>query len=387
MTKMKMLKKLGILTDIFVLVWGCCLSCSAAEPTEQNDFIQFVEDSAEELWKEELEDNLPQNAKGILEKGKVDSFSDLLSMNPKELASFLRETLVQKRNAPFALLARLTGMILLCAALNTLQKTGISSQMKELFSVTAAVCIASLLSAPILDCIQRTVEALRQSAVFTMSFAPVMSGIMIAGGNPTSAGVYHMVLFFCSEILSELAAQTLIPLLNIYLALCLVSPLAPFLQIGKITTVIKRVVCWGLGILATVFVGILSLQTVIGNGGDSLIMKTSKFVVSSMIPIIGSTISEALGAAKSCVHLLKGVVGSIGILAAVLTFLPVLLEVGIWYCMVHAVAWIGAILDVGEISEILSCVAQTFSILLAMVCSFMLMFLVSTTLILTVTVR
>lgn len=387
MTKMKMLKKLGILTDIFVLVWGCCLSCSAAEPTEQNDFIQFVEDSAEELWKEELEDNLPQNAKGILEKGKVDSFSDLLSMNPKELASFLRETLVQKRNAPFALLARLTGMILLCAALNTLQKTGISSQMKELFSVTAAVCIASLLSAPILDCIQRTVEALRQSAVFTMSFAPVMSGIMIAGGNPTSAGVYHMVLFFCSEILSELAAQTLIPLLNIYLALCLVSPLAPFLQIGKITTVIKRVVCWGLGILATVFVGILSLQTVIGNGGDSLIMKTSKFVVSSMIPIIGSTISEALGAAKSCLHLLKGVVGSIGILAAVLTFLPVLLEVGIWYCMVHAVAWIGAILDVGEISEILSCVAQTFSILLAMVCSFMLMFLVSTTLILTITVR
>ena len=116
-------------------------------------------------------------------------------------------------------------------------------------------------------------------------------------------------------------------------------------------------------------------------------MKTSKFVVSSMIPIIGSTISEALGAAKSCVHLLKGVVGSIGILAAVLTFLPVLLEVGIWYCMVHAVAWLGAILDIGEVSEILSCVAQTFSILLAIVCSFMLMFLVSTTLILTVTAR
>ena len=92
-------------------------------------------------------------------------------------------------------------------------------------------------------------------------------------------------------------------------------------------------------------------------------------------------------AAKSCVHLLKGVVGSIGILAAVLTFLPVLLEVGIWYCMVHAVAWLGAILDIGEVSEILSCVAQTFSILLAIVCSFMLMFLVSTTLILTVTAR
>lgn len=387
MIKMKTLKKCGILAELLFLICSFCIPCGAAEPTAQNDFIDFVENSAQELWEEELKQNLPQNAKRLLEQGKVDSFSNLLSMNPKELFSFLQETLIQKRNAPFALLARLAGMILLCAALNTLQKTGVSSQMKEIFSVTAAVCIASLLSEPILDCIQRTVEALRQSAVFTMSFAPVMSGIMIAGGNPTSAGVYHMVLFFCSEILSELAAQTLIPLLNIYLALCLVSPLAPFLQIGKITTVIKRMVCWGLGILATVFVGILSLQTVIGNGGDSLVMKTSKFVVSSMIPIIGSTISEALGAAKSCVHLLKGVVGSIGILAAVLTFLPVLLEVGIWYCMVHAVAWLGAILDIGEVSEILSCVAQTFSILLAIVCSFMLMFLVSTTLILTVTAR
>lgn len=268
-----------------------------------------------------------------------------------------------------------------------MQKSGISQKLKEIFAITAAVTVVSLLSAPVLGCIQQTVQVLKESAVFTMSFAPVMSGVMIAGGNPASAGVYNMLLFVCSEVLSELAAQTLIPLLNIYLALCITAPLAPFLQLGKITTVIKKVVCWGLGILTTIFVGVLSLQTIIGSSGDSLMMKTSKFVIGSMIPIIGGTISEALGAAKSCVHLLKGVVGSFGIFAAVLTFLPIISEVSLWYCAVNIAAWIGSMLDAGQVSAILSSVAQTFSVLLAMVCSFMLMFLVSTTLMLMMTVR
>lgn len=376
-----------LLTAIFVIL-SLRTPCYAQAPQNfQNGLTEFVESSLEQLWQDELMKIAPQNVRSVLKEEDINSLPQLLSMTPKELFHIFKETVVKKFREPFSLVGRLLGTVLLCAVVNTVQKSGISQKLKEIFAITAAVTVVSLLSAPVLGCIQQTVQVLKESAVFTMSFAPVMSGVMIAGGNPASAGVYNMLLFVCSEVLSELAAQTLIPLLNIYLALCITAPLAPFLQLGKITTVIKKVVCWGLGILTTIFVGVLSLQTIIGSSGDSLMMKTSKFVIGSMIPIIGGTISEALGAAKSCVHLLKGVVGSFGIFAAVLTFLPIISEVSLWYCAVNIAAWIGSMLDAGQVSAILSSVAQTFSVLLAMVCSFMLMFLVSTTLMLMMTVR
>lgn len=102
-----------------------------------------------------------------------------------------------------------------------------------------------------------------------------------------------------------------------------------------------------MGIITTLFVGMLSLQTVIGSGGDTLLLKASKFLAGSMIPVIGGTISDALGAAKGCVQLLKGAVGSFGILVAVLTFLPALLQVGMWYLSLKASAWVSSMLGAG----------------------------------------
>ena len=228
-------------------------------------------------------------------------------------------------------------------------------------------------------------QALRECSLFVMSFTPVMSGILIAGGNPASAGAYNLILFFAAQILAELAARTLIPLLNIYLALCIVAPMAPLLQLDKVTAAIKSVVCWGLGIITTLFVGMLSLQTVIGSGGDTLLLKASKFLAGSMIPVIGGTISDALGAAKGCVQLLKGAVGSFGILVAVLTFLPALLQVGMWYLSLKVSAWVSSMLGAGEVAKLLESIVQAFSSLLALIACFAMLIIVQTALMILLT--
>ena len=136
--------------------------------------------------------------------------------------------------------------------------------------------------------------------------------------------------------------------------------------------------------LTTLFVGILSLQTVIGSGGDGILLKTSKFLVGSFVPVIGGTLSDAMGAARSCLHLMKGLVGSLGMAVAALTFLPVLIEVSGWYLMLHTAAWAAQMLDCSRMSSVLRSVASAFSILLALVVCFGLLVLVSTTMVLSV---
>lgn len=350
----------------------------------EEQLAAFLEEELNGFW-EEISPELPSNTKRLFDTGEISSLSDLLCMTPHQVWEVVKSAAKRQLNRPMQSAGRLIVAVLLCAVVNAVRQSEISKNLQEVFTVTAAACVVSFLSEPILGCITQTVQTLRESALFVMSFTPVMGGILIAGGHPGSAGAYQLILLVTAEFLTELASQTLVPLLGIYLALCIAAPLAPFLHLGKLTAGIKSAVCWGLGSVSTLFVGILSLQTVISSGGDSLALKTGKFLVGSLIPVIGGTISDALGAAQGCIQILKNTVGYFGIFAVLLTFLPVLIQTALWYLAVNVAAWVGSMLDAGEISQLLSSIGQTFSMMLAMVACFMLLILVSTALMLMIT--
>ena len=353
---------------------------------------QLTRQKARQLWEEHLSDALPQTARQQLEDWYWQEpfeqngwdWGELWQRMNRSIQEKLRTLLHELLDEPLRLLGTLIGMVVLCAVLGAMRQNGTVSGMDDPFGVVAAASALVLLGEPVFGCVERTVQSLRECSLFVMSFAPVLSGILIAGGSPASAGAYNLMLYFVSQLLAELASKTLLPLLGVYLALCILSPLAPFLQVGQLTRAIHRLTCWGLGVLTTLFVGILSLQTVIGSGGDGILLKTSKFLVGSFVPVIGGTLSDAMGAARSCLHLMKGLVGSLGMAVAVLTFLPVLIEVTGWYLMLHTAAWAAQMLDCSRMSGVLRSVASAFSILLALVVCFGLLVLVSTTMVLSV---
>lgn len=349
---------------------------------------QLTRQKTRQLWEEHLSDALPQTARQQLEDWYWQEPFEQNRWDRRELWQQLNRSIQDKLrellDEPLRLLGTLMGMVVLCAVLGALRQSGTASGMDEPFGVVAAASALVLLGEPVFGCVERTVQSLRECSLFVMSFAPVLSGILIAGGSPASAGAYNLMLYFVSQLLAELASKTLLPLLGVYLALCILSPLAPFLQVEQLTRAIHRLTCWGLGVLTTLFVGILSLQTVIGSGGDGILLKTSKFLVGSFVPVIGGTLSDAMGAARSCLHLMKGLVGSLGMAVAVLTFLPVLIEVTGWYLMLHTAAWAAQMLDCSRMSGVLRSVARAFSILLALVVCFGLLVLVSTTMVLSV---
>ena len=140
-------------------------------------------------------------------------------------------------------------------------------------------------------------------------------------------------------------------------------------------------ICWGLGIITTLFVSFLSMQTFVSSSVDVVTLKASRFLMGSFIPVVGSILSEAFGAAQGCISLLKGTVGSFGIIVALCTILPILLKVILWYF----VTWIGVqlsnILQVQESGAILKAANNTFAVLLAILLCFSLLVVVATTLV------
>ena len=140
----------------------------------------------------------------------------------------------------------------------------------------------------------------------------------------------------------------------------------------------KKLITWTLGLTMTLFVGLLSLQSVIASSGDNVAVKTTKFMISSFIPAVGGSLSELFMATQGCVQLLKGTVGAAGVVIAVFTFLPVLLRVTLWQLTAAAGSIIGQLMGVPEISRLLKSVGSALSVMLAILLYYAMLFIVST---------
>ena len=79
--------------------------------------------------------------------------------------------------------------------------------------------------------------------------------------------------------------------------------------------------------------------------------------------------------------MLKGTLGSFGVIVALCTLLPIILKVVLWYFVTWAASQISGILQVQEIGAVLKGANNTFAILLALLLCFLLLLVVSTTLI------
>ena len=93
---------------------------------------------------------------------------------------------------------------------------------------------------------------------------------------------------------------------------------------------------------------LLTMQSALSSSMDAFTLKTSKMLVSSFVPVVGSALSEAISTASGCLKLVKSAVGIYGIGAAVCTFLPLLLRTASWYLVLSIGAAAGEMLSVRE---------------------------------------
>lgn len=158
----------------------------------------------------------------------------------------------------------------------------------------------------------------------------------------------------------------------------------PGTGILPVAKTVKSVVSWGLGLLLTLFVGLLSLQTMVASGSDTVAAKTAKFLIGSFVPVVGSALSDAFIATQGYLRLLKTAVGAFGALAAAATFLPVFLQTAGWYLMVNLSASVSEMLGIQQTADLLKSTSATLGILLSVTLCFAILVVVSTSLVLIV---
>jgi len=127
-----------------------------------------------------------------------------------------------------------------------------------------------------------------------------------------------------------------------------------------------------------VFTGVLTVKSVIAGAGDSLSLRSAKFVISTFVPVAGSALGDSLVAVSSGMKYVKGTIGAFGLIAGGFIFIPVIIQNLLWLACTGFGIYAAEVFEVKEISGLLKIISSVLKIMLALLLFFVMILIVST---------
>ena len=214
---------------------------------------------------------------------------------------------------------------------------------------------------------------------FMLTFVPVFAGLSFASGEFVTSTIYSGFFLASIAAVANFCVNYVIPSINLYLTVGIVSNLTTVINLKPLCKVYSRIIKTAMVSSVSVICFLLSLQTSIAQGKDNLMLKAGKMVVTSTVPIIGSSLENAMGSIYASMGVLKGFCGLAGVAVVLSLFMPYIFMLVVNWGGFQLMIIVSAILESNLAVEIFECFKDTTEILLSICVLFMVLLLFSLT--------
>ena len=152
------------------------------------------------------------------------------------------------------------------------------------------VLIVTIIMDNFTDILKSVKDTIENLVGFSGSLVPLLVTLMTYTGSITTTAVIEPILLFMIEFITNMIKTLVIPIISIITVLIIISKITDKVQINKLGNFLKSSVVWTLGIILTIFVGVVSLEGSLTSSVDGVTAKTAKAAVSSLIPIVRQNI-------------------------------------------------------------------------------------------------
>lgn len=299
----------------------------------------------------------------------TDSFGDGLMELLQHAVSELRPDLAEAAKVSLGVLAA----VMLVSVLDSF-----SGSVKRTASLVGAAAIVGVLLMSTDSLIRLGAQTVQEMSEYGKLLLPVMTAAMAAqGGITASAALYTGTAVF-DTVLSGLISGLLVPLVYLFLALAAGNAATGEGTLRKMMDFVKWLVSWSLKTMLTVFTTYMSITGVVSGTTDAAALKATKVTISSVVPVVGSILSDASEAVLVSAGVMKNAAGIYGILAVLAVFLDPFLKIGAHYLMLKLTAAISGVFGSKQMSELVGDFSTAMGLLLAMTGAVCLLLLIST---------
>ena len=247
------------------------------------------------------------------------------------------------------------------------------------------ILIVTLIMGNFADIIKMVKTSIESLVGFMNSLVPLLITLMLTTGNVASASLLEPIILFIITFIGNFITTIIVPFVLIGAVLSIVSKVSNRVQVDKLSKFFNSTVVWVLGIVLTIFVGVISVEGSLSSTVDGITAKTAKAAVSNFIPVVGKILGDAVDTVIGCSNVLKNAVGIVGVIIIIgICIVPIIklaTLMGLYYL---AGAICQPIAD-EKIVKLLEQMGSTFKMLLAIMCSVSVMLIIGTTLVINIT--
>ncbi len=218
----------------------------------------------------------------------------------------------------------------ICVVIGLLKGLSGSFNSKSVSDIALLICSIVIIGISINSF--KDTYALVLSSISTMVntmeiIMPILIGILLSTGSVTSGTVLSPVIIGAITGVSFLIKKFILPALFLSTILSLINCLTEKNYVNKLAKLIRNCSVAVTGALLVILTGVISVQGLLSETSDSLLINTAKYSLSNFIPIVGGFTSDTVELFIKCMSSIKNVVGVFGIIMLVLLLLIPLLKV------------------------------------------------------------
>lgn len=247
------------------------------------------------------------------------------------------------------------------------------------------ILIVTLIMKNFADILQMVKTSIQSLVGFMNSLIPLLITLMLTTGNFASASILEPIILFIITFIGNFIITILLPFVLISTALAIVSKVSSKIQIDKLSKFFNSSVVWILGVVLTLFVGIISVEGSLSSTVDGITAKTTKAAVSNFIPVVGKILGDAVDTVIGCSNILKNAVGIVGVIVVVAICITPIIKLAILMGLYYLASSLCQPIADEKIVKLLEEMGNTFKMLLAIMCSVSVMLIIGTTLVIKIT--
>lgn len=148
---------------------------------------------------------------------------------------------------------------------------------------------------------------------FMMAMVPLLFALLASMGNVVTVSVTHPLVVFMVNTVGTLVHMLVFPLLFFSAVLHIVSSMSERYKLTQLANLFRISAMGLLGLLLTVFLGVISVKGAVGSVADGVTLRTAKYLTGNFIPVVGKVFSDATDTVISASILVKNAVGIVGV--------------------------------------------------------------------------
>lgn len=341
---------------------------STQEKFNISDFIKKSEEYMNEEFKEiDLTEILNQSIQGKVDNKTI--YSPILKVIGKEVSSNIK------------VLISILVIIVIHGILKSITDNLENTNISQIIYFVQYILIVTLIMSNFTEILNIVKDTVNDLVGFINVLIPLLLTLMIYTGNIATSTILEPIILFVCNFIGNIISDILIPIVLLIIVFSIISKISNKVQVDKISKVMKSGVVWFLGVVLTIFVGVVSLEGTLSSSIDGITAKTAKTAVSTIIPVVGKVLGDVVDSVLGCGVILKNAVGFVGVIVVLGICIMPIIKVGILSIIYNVASAIIQPVADEKIVKLLDEMGGVFKLLLGILCSLSVLLIIGITMV------